>query len=189
MIYRTIAKEKNITIQQMEGMLGLTNGVIGKAIKRNSKIKPDRISKLLEVFPDINRHWLENGDLPVFHDNPNEAGTQDDSKGLKSAENDLQMKYIQALEEANKLHREKDAVLAQNADILKRISDLEMLIKSNFLRAEAAQDVLGDRTQKIWGMLSDLSVAVVRIEASQIQVQNRKTSAAGVPEKEKHGKG
>ena len=54
---------KGISVSQFERQAGLSNGYF----KEGSKMpRPDRISKILNKFPDINRNWLLYEEEPML---------------------------------------------------------------------------------------------------------------------------
>lgn len=54
---------KGISVSQFERQAGLSNGYF----KDGSKMpRPDKISKILSIFPDINRNWLLHEEEPML---------------------------------------------------------------------------------------------------------------------------
>lgn len=54
---------KGISVSQFERLAGLSNGYF----KDGSKMpRPDKISKILSIFPDINRNWLLHEEEPML---------------------------------------------------------------------------------------------------------------------------
>ena len=67
---------KGISVSQFERQAGLSNGYF----KEGSKMpRPDRISKILNKFPDINRNWLLYEEEPMLKttDQPVSQGGED----------------------------------------------------------------------------------------------------------------
>jgi peptidase S24-like protein len=53
---------KNLSINGFERKIGVSQGLIAKAIKSNSVIGSDKIEKIFLTFKDINIHWLITGE-------------------------------------------------------------------------------------------------------------------------------
>ena len=91
---------KGISVSQFERQAGLSNGYF----KEGSKMpRPDRISKILKKFPDINRNWLLYEEEPMLKttDQPVSQGGEDVTP-TKAETNNLdtmeRMKFFEALE-------------------------------------------------------------------------------------------
>lgn len=52
---------KGISVSQFERKAGLSNGILGKAIKANGAIGSDKLEDILRTYPDINPIWLTTG--------------------------------------------------------------------------------------------------------------------------------
>ena len=91
---------KGISVSQFERQAGRSNGYF----KEGSKMpRPDRISKILNKFPDINRNWLLYEEEPMLKttDQPVSQGGEDVTP-TKAEINNLdtmeRMKFFEALE-------------------------------------------------------------------------------------------
>lgn len=91
---------KGISVSQFERLAGLSNGYF----KDGSKMpRPDKISKILSIFPDINRNWLLHEEEPMLKttDQPISQGGEDvtlpkaETNNLDTME---RMKFFEALE-------------------------------------------------------------------------------------------
>lgn len=91
---------KGISVSQFERLAGLSNGYF----KDGSKMpRPDKISKILSIFPDINRNWLLHEEEPMLIavEQPVSQGGEDvtlpkaETNNLDTME---RMKFFEALE-------------------------------------------------------------------------------------------
>ncbi len=55
---KIFAQSKNLSIAKVEGLLGLGNGTIQTALKRDSPLKEDTLVKIITTFPEISPIWL-----------------------------------------------------------------------------------------------------------------------------------
>ena len=51
-------REKGISIRGLEQMIGCSNGVISRCISKKTDISSQWVSKIIEIFPDLNPTWL-----------------------------------------------------------------------------------------------------------------------------------
>lgn len=59
---------KSISIRSLETSIGASNGAIGRAINKGSDIATEWLSKIIEIYPDINPQWLLTGEGPMLND-------------------------------------------------------------------------------------------------------------------------
>lgn len=53
---------KSISTRAFELKIGASNGMIGRAVLKKSDISAEWLSKIIEIYPDINAQWLLSGD-------------------------------------------------------------------------------------------------------------------------------
>lgn len=56
-----IVTKKGISMRSFEQTLGVSNGAIGNAIKKKSDVGSSVVSKIIEIYPDVNPIWLLTG--------------------------------------------------------------------------------------------------------------------------------
>lgn len=52
---------KAVSVSQFERKAGLSNGILGKAIKSNGAIGSDKLEDILRTYSDLNPNWLMTG--------------------------------------------------------------------------------------------------------------------------------
>ena len=57
---------KSIAIYKAELDFGLSNGLIGKAVKVGSSLGSDKLEKLLKKYTDLSAEWLLRGEGPMI---------------------------------------------------------------------------------------------------------------------------
>lgn len=55
--------KKGISMRSFEKSIGVSNGAIGNAIKKKADIGSSVVSKIIEIYPEINPNWLLTGSL------------------------------------------------------------------------------------------------------------------------------
>ena len=56
------AKYKNMSIRSLEQTIGASNGLISKAISKNTDISSQWVTNILIAYPEINSTWLLTGE-------------------------------------------------------------------------------------------------------------------------------
>ena len=59
--FKTYLNTKDITNSRAEKDCGLSNGLIGNALKTRSTIGSDKLEKILTAYPDLSAEWLLRG--------------------------------------------------------------------------------------------------------------------------------
>lgn len=59
MLYKSIAEKENLSNLALEKRIGLPNGTIGRAIERNSAIKPAVFAQIAKAFPHLDLNQLQ----------------------------------------------------------------------------------------------------------------------------------
>lgn len=104
---------KGISVSQFERQAGLSNGYF----KEGSKMpRPDRISKILNKFPDINRNWLLYEEEPMLKttDQPVSQGGEDVTPPKTELNNPKTME------------RFLDSLLRQNEELMRQVIIIEL---------------------------------------------------------------
>lgn len=117
---------KGISVSQFERQAGLSNGYF----KEGSKMpRPDRISKILNKFPDINRNWLLYEEEPMLKttDQPVSQGGEDVTPPKTELNNPKTME------------RFLDSLLRQNEELIRQNGALIDLYREE--RAKSKGDV------------------------------------------------
>lgn len=57
---------KKVRPTQVERDCGISNGLVGKAIKKQTHLSSDKLEKILSVFPDLSAEWLLRGIGPMI---------------------------------------------------------------------------------------------------------------------------
>ncbi len=117
---------KGISVSQFERQAGLSNGYF----KEGSKMpRPDRISKILNKFPDINRNWLLYEEEPMLKttDQPVSQGGEDVTPTKAELNNPKTME------------RFLDSLLRQNEELIRQNGALIDLYREE--RAKSKGDV------------------------------------------------
>lgn len=68
-------RAKKINTYTFESSIGLSNGVLRKAIQNNTSLRSDNIEKVISHYPDINPIWLLTGKGEMLI-NPNAAQSE-----------------------------------------------------------------------------------------------------------------
>ncbi|HEX9513650.1 MAG TPA: hypothetical protein VF939_24330 [Puia sp.] len=63
---KEFADAKNLSIRQIEGSIGASNGTIGKALKGGTDIQASWLEKIVASNPDLNPVWLLTGKGPIL---------------------------------------------------------------------------------------------------------------------------
>lgn len=63
-----IIKDKGISTRAFEMSIGASNGMIGRAVAKNTDIMSEWLSKIIEVYADISPEWLLTGNGPMLRD-------------------------------------------------------------------------------------------------------------------------
>lgn len=117
---------KGISVSQFERQAGLSNGYF----KEGSKMpRPDRISKILNKFPDINRNWLLYEEEPMLKttDQPVSQGGEDVTPPKTELNNPKTME------------RFLDSLLRQNEELIRQNGALIDLYREE--RAKSKGDI------------------------------------------------
>ena len=115
---------KGISVSQFERQAGLSNGYF----KEGSKMpRPDRISKILNKFPDINRNWLLYEEEPMLKttDQPVSQGGEDVTPTKAELNNPKTME------------RFLDSLLRQNEELIRQNGALIDLYREERAKARA----------------------------------------------------
>lgn len=112
---------KGLTMAAVERSLGMSNGLLQKAIKNHTAIGSDKIENILMVYPDISPLWLFRGEGEMLINSSSET---------YPAPNDAPA-YLLAM------IKEKDLTIMQQA---KEIGRLEAQIEDLKLRLEKTAD-------------------------------------------------
>ena len=59
--FKAYLDAKGIKNAQAEAACGLSNGLIGNALKASSSIGSDKLEKILSAYPDLSAEWLLRG--------------------------------------------------------------------------------------------------------------------------------
>lgn len=62
--------EKGISIRALEQQIGCSNGVISRSINKGTDISSQWVSKIIEIYPDLNPTWLLLGKGEMLLSNP-----------------------------------------------------------------------------------------------------------------------
>ena len=103
---------KGISVSQFERQAGLSNGYF----KEGSKMpRPDRISKILNKFPDINRNWLLYEEEPMLKttDQPVSQGGEDVTPTKAELNNPKTMERF-----LDSLLRQNEELIRQNGALI-----------------------------------------------------------------------
>ena len=117
---------KGISVSQFERLAGLSNGYF----KDGSKMpRPDKISKILSIFPDINRNWLLHEEEPMLKttDQPVSQGGEDVTPPKAELNNPKTME------------RFLDSLLRQNEELIRQNGALIDLYREE--RAKSKGDI------------------------------------------------
>ncbi|WP_044213626.1 S24 family peptidase [Flammeovirga sp. OC4] len=55
---KTFLDSRNISIKEIEKLIGASNGVISRALKNGSDIQTKWVRRILDLFPELNANWL-----------------------------------------------------------------------------------------------------------------------------------
>jgi phage repressor protein C with HTH and peptisase S24 domain len=66
LILRELINALHTNVSQFEKEINVGSSAISKAIKRNSKLTMDVITKILSRYPDVNKEWLLTGEGSMF---------------------------------------------------------------------------------------------------------------------------
>jgi transcriptional regulator with XRE-family HTH domain len=87
---RQYIDKKGFSYAEFERICGLSNGYIGKQIKRNADIGEGILTQIIENSPDISREWLYFGEGSMFRPiglmDEAEIAAQDADKRFQSGE-------------------------------------------------------------------------------------------------------
>jgi phage repressor protein C with HTH and peptisase S24 domain len=61
-----ILENKGLSVRAFEINIGASNGMIGRAIAKNTDISAQWLSKIIEIYPDVNANWLLTGKGEIF---------------------------------------------------------------------------------------------------------------------------
>lgn len=64
-----IIKYKGMSIRAFESQAGITQGVLSNAIKKDSDIQSDNLSKIIDTYDEFNARWLLTGEGEMITDN------------------------------------------------------------------------------------------------------------------------
>ncbi|MCH2197102.1 helix-turn-helix transcriptional regulator [Kordia sp.] len=67
----------NMSINEFEKKINVSNNTIGSAIRRKSEFKSDVLNKVLDTFPNINPIWLLTGKGSIQSNNESEYLTKE----------------------------------------------------------------------------------------------------------------
>ena len=62
-------KNKNVRPTAVEQQCGISNGLVGKAIKKQTHLSSEKIEKILSAYPDLSAEWLFRGTGDMVLDN------------------------------------------------------------------------------------------------------------------------
>lgn len=65
---RYIIDNKSLSVRAFEMSIGASNGLIGRAISKNTDINAVWLSKIVEAYPEINSEWLLSGRGGIYND-------------------------------------------------------------------------------------------------------------------------
>lgn len=85
------AKSKGLSVLAFEKSVGLSNGYFNIMKRRKGSVGSDIISKIVEVYPDLNLKWLFTGDAEM---NLRE-GWRNSAIDVKGQENPLIIQYTE----------------------------------------------------------------------------------------------
>ena len=140
LLYKAVSEKENMSNLALEKKLGLGNGVIGKAIKRNSAIKPLVLAKIANAFPHLDLKQMEIG-LIGGDDSANKGGVNTEvpkdkkfSKPAPTAEHSVKpdqmngqalgIEYMKLLQQATTSAIQEIAKVAQQSiQSIKQTSD------------------------------------------------------------------
>lgn len=61
-----IIENKGISTRAFEMSIGASNGMIGRAVSKNTDISAEWLSKIINTYPDVNTEWLLTGNGNIF---------------------------------------------------------------------------------------------------------------------------
>lgn len=67
----SLLKAKGLSTRAFEQKIGCSNGVIARCIAKGSDISSQWVSKIIEIYPDINPFWLLTGQGEMFKQESN----------------------------------------------------------------------------------------------------------------------
>lgn len=96
----------NMSTSEFERETGLSNGMIGKAIKRNASLNTKSLEKIGKRFPRINVEWLATGQGDMLNKQLSEMTEPEKDREILSLEDKyikLQEDYIDLLKKYSSL--------------------------------------------------------------------------------------
>lgn len=91
-------ENQDIKVSPLEIELGFSNGMLSKAIKRNSSLKSETLEKIFSKFPDLSKNWLILGEGEMFlteEEKENDKKYADITAKVKTAFSESTSKDIQ----------------------------------------------------------------------------------------------
>jgi hypothetical protein len=110
---------KNIKAVPFEKKIGLSNGYLGKQLKRNADLGESILTKIIENCPEINPEWLLTGEGEMLKEKTTTA------ENLKNENNMNSLETLELLKENNALLKENNELFKQNVELANRIKLLE----------------------------------------------------------------
>ncbi len=62
-----IIASKGLSVKAFEQSISASNGAIGRAVNKGSDIVASWLSKIIEIYPDVNAKWLLTGEGEMLH--------------------------------------------------------------------------------------------------------------------------
>ncbi len=63
----SLIKQKKLSVRAFEQAIGASNGLLARCINKNTDISSQWLSKIIEVFNDVNPQWLLTGSGPMLN--------------------------------------------------------------------------------------------------------------------------
>ena len=80
----TFLNEKGISIRALEQQIGCSNGVISRSINKGTDISSQWVSKIIEIYPDLNPTWLLLGKGEMLLSNPTSTAENTTNQSLET---------------------------------------------------------------------------------------------------------
>lgn len=98
--------EKKMSISAFEKKIGVGNAVVVSIIRRDSNVSGDVLSKILNIFPELDANWLITGKGNMYK---NDGNVFEMSKEIEELRNDIKVltKYIKVPNVVNMVAEDK----------------------------------------------------------------------------------
>ena len=96
---------KKVRPTQVERECGISNGLVGKAIKKQTHLSSDKLEKILSAFPDLSAEWLLRGIGPMVLGEGSDYELANDRLSILQDKVDMLEKWIRVMQKMDEVDR------------------------------------------------------------------------------------